>query len=1599
MQLNKVIYSFIFLTIWANVSAQDVLVIEKKADRIRFQVCADIPAIQHFSQNDSLRTLLSVAGWPLFEHANGAVLPYKPILLHLDSPAASVRILSVQERRVPLRKPVSFAESAIGDPAVAAAQQMALFHPLSPELVTVDYLGQYRQNHLLRADVFPYHFDVQTNELIIYSTILFDVVGVAHDSPRQPMPISEGEFLRHMGVTSSVQTQKARTVSPALAKRAAVSNERWKIYVNQDGLYRITGRDLAEAGVRLLDIDFKKLRLTCNGRDVSLYAEGWRDGQFHADDFFEFWGEANQKTFQSRASDLYQDPYSDNRVYWLSWEKRGLWMVEESGEISAVQPGQSIRPYSFLQTVHMEEDNYYDHLSHVPIDTLRDHWFYDRGILAGKKVDYAFDLWHPDNQSPLRVTARVMLSGSTTIVGSAHDVSLYLNNSFVASHRWTMQDLADLASADDSYINGADIRNGENVLSIVNNVNPQNVDNILLNWFEITYPRLYRAHNDYIRFKIPPDYQGGNFLFRVDGFQDANVHVYKIHQSKIVGGQVEQVIDLQNQTSLQISFQNDVLSPETEFVAVSNSAKHVANKIEKDAPSSLMDIGMAANYVIIAHKKFIHSPSVAKLVELRRAQGHTPLVVDVQDVYDEFSYGHVSSYAIRDFLKWAYEQWQAPRLQHVFLIGDGCYLQVSATGDTLDYIPVHMRQTMNFGSAASDFWYALVSGDDEVPDINIGRLPVKTVQELEAALDKVIQYETSPPQGDWPNRFLIIGGNGITFRSQGIALSKIMPPDFDTQLLFSVKDKSIDYDPYFGGTSDLLDYLDQGCSVITFHGHGGGAIWADNSLLRLEDVSRFYTQGKLPFILSMTCYTGAFEDPNREQSLADALLFTESEGALAMVGASGVGWEWNDYFLQTEILKQIFNNPGMTLGDMITGGKISYLAHYKTPQAVSQINQYHLLGDPATRIVLPEHQTTLEVDDPILLKGEAVNASTVLPFAQGVGYFSIHDSTLSATANAPVPFSNGNPGALLPISDEFAGESGIIRFYGADNFGGNRTHGSLAISLKGAVFDSAFVSPTLEDSLYFFVHIRSRSPLANVWCLALNDSLPMQQTSDNWFKSSRAVKVAWTGFQFSYYFVAVDEENTVYNSRLYKHYIGYNVDVAIDQQDLVFTGQEQVYLEATIHNASSDAVAHLPILYEFRDGDAGWHKIGCDTVAVDAYASFKSRYPYAPEPGPLTLRITLDPDSTLREDNRENNVLITTVSPTLFQCTSTGFLLNGKRANSLMFDETLTIELPAGALSGHAALLVDTLQQVKISQQPDYLYVSNTPAYDVHLMAPVRLDKAATVIFHLPADSSTIDSVAKASHLFRFSKQTKKWIRCDTQSLPSTLYAELPDMGPLALLTVTDSTPPQVSLTIDGQPFVTGKWASDEPRIGLRLQDVNGVDISTGRLDIVLNGKSVDATELALPDSIVDGNQILISYNPELQAGEQLLTARASDCNQNMSEQYEFSFRVASEFDIQMLGNYPNPFVQDTRFVYIFTSPVSDMSLKLFTASGRLIRHFTATDVPDDPNPLGADYHEIYWDGADVDGFEVANGVYFYQLIGKSSGTTKTVTGKIAKIK
>ena len=117
------------------------------------------------------------------------------------------------------------------------------------------------------------------------------------------------------------------------------------------------------------------------------------------------------------------------------------------------------------------------------------------------------------------------------------------------------------------------------------------------------------------------------------------------------------------------SFEVSQTVPLTYVVADRNAWQSPAS-ITRYAPAvDLHDPANGADYIIITHHDFITGAQT--LADDRAAQGLRTMVVDVDDVYDQFTDGIFNPIAIKAFLKYAYFNWQAPAPAYVLLVGDG----------------------------------------------------------------------------------------------------------------------------------------------------------------------------------------------------------------------------------------------------------------------------------------------------------------------------------------------------------------------------------------------------------------------------------------------------------------------------------------------------------------------------------------------------------------------------------------------------------------------------------------------------------------------------------------------------------------------------------------------------------------------------------------------------------------------------------------------------------------------------------------------------------------------------------------------------------------
>ena len=241
---------------------------------------------------------------------------------------------------------------------------------------------------------------------------------------------------------------------------------------------------------------------------------------------------------------------------------------------------------------------------------------------------------------------------------------------------------------------------------------------------------------------------GDKIQFNVDGFTKNKIDVFKLGISKITNVEIKPVTDEKTKEfSYGLSFQDEIVDPAVKYVALTDDQKKKVLSIEAfrpwqedDPQRSLLDASNAADYLIITHD--LLSKECQHLKALKEAQGYHVQIVTVRDIYDLFNYGIKSPLAIKDFIRYAYENWDASvPLEYVVLVGDA---SANYRSDA-DLVPTIYYQTLKYGSAESDFQYALLEGNDYIPDVIVSRIPAGSVYDFKNYLDKLENYSKEPP--------------------------------------------------------------------------------------------------------------------------------------------------------------------------------------------------------------------------------------------------------------------------------------------------------------------------------------------------------------------------------------------------------------------------------------------------------------------------------------------------------------------------------------------------------------------------------------------------------------------------------------------------------------------------------------------------------------------------------------------------------------------------------------------------------------------------------------------------------------------------------------
>jgi len=854
-------------------------------------------------------TSISISGYGNTEKVGLPQLPVKGFLLNIPSEAnASVNVIDYDVEKVslnskvypvpePVVKKTSFQYFDYKFKINESFYNTDSFYP--ENLSEIGFSGFLRDKKVVNLKFFPIQYNPVKNEIKFYKRIRVEL----------KYNYGRGEVGGISSRSSPISFQG--------------EGDTWyKIFVNEDGVYRITYNDLQNVGINLSSLDPQTIKIFNLGSEIPIYISGEEDGVFNVNDYIEFYGTENTSEF------------SDTNVYWLTYgETNGKRMSEINGSLT----GQGNIPQVFLDTAHFEENlQYWDS---VPNGNGKDHWFWEYMLDSWGPIDIPISISGVASSSE-NASLKILVHGFSydPNVSPDHQINVLLNGNSLGNVKWEGEaEQVFQVSFPQSYLN-----EGENTITLSTGGTGAEYDASFLNWIEITYYRNFVSENNCLKFSYS---NSGLFQFDVKGFTENEIEVFDITEPANPARIINTTIS--GESPYTVSFENTISSPKTYFVVGYSEIK--TPTIVQDTPSDLTSSTNGADYIIITHEDFYNS--IQPLVNLRQSKGLRVKVVKVTDIYDEFSYGLFTPYAIKDFLTYAYNNWQPPAPSYVLLVGDANfdYKDYLGTG-VINYVPTYLMDTPYLGQTASDNWFVCVSGNDSLPDMSIGRLPVKTPSETETIVNKILEYEKTGDTNSWNKNVLFIADNATEgweteFEIDSNQLVNILPQSYNP-----LKDYLSSYTNPAEFSSKIISDMNNGSLIVNYFGHASIDSLAHEDIFNTGSISSLNNAGKYFFFVSMTCITGYFQIPDYE-CLAEELLRAENKGAVACLAPTGLGVPNGHILLDSALFTSIFKNDIRNLGPAILEAKTNLLANSESWWDL--VETFTLFGDPCMELSLP----------------------------------------------------------------------------------------------------------------------------------------------------------------------------------------------------------------------------------------------------------------------------------------------------------------------------------------------------------------------------------------------------------------------------------------------------------------------------------------------------------------------------------------------------------------------------------------------------------------------------------------------------------------------
>ncbi len=649
------------------------------------------------------------------------------------------------------------------------------------------------------------------------------------------------------------------------------SQNYYKCYVTEDGMYRISTQTLADAGVPVGAIQAGDFQLYALGNPVPIHVS--TSAALGAGDYIEFYGKKNRGELDLH---LYNNPddmlnpyysmFTDSMAYFLTWENAATQFQNTPNDLTALPA-----PESFFidEQLVFYNDRYNRGEKHVLLFESR----YTEGEGFGKRfigtetyslsTPYAYTAGG-DAEIALRFLANQV---------DDHNPQLSLNNTpiLVAPSGFSGYKLLDLKQTFPANILASGTADIE-----LSGLGSTSGEYNYLAFTKISYPRQFNFDNQQ-EYHFTIDADPAKKFLEISNFNH--------------GGTAPLLYDLTNHLRITTN-----LNGNTVQIALPPSA--TARKlllVNQNNYQNISDLnvvnfvdysGNQGDYIIISNPLLFDDGMgnnyVQQYADYRSSTGFNPIIITVEQLYNQFAYGiSRHSQSVRNLTGYTLKNWAiAPR--YIFMIGKS--RPHYSVRKNWDKQPAY---TLTFGHETADILLTATNTSD-APRIAFGKLPATNPDQIRAYLNKVMTHENlNLPQTiedrAWQKRILHLAGGG----NPNEAINQLAVNDLR-------KYKSISEDEFFGADvsifseneADPLDYsptllfdslINNGTSMITFYGHGS----LNNIDFNINAVDEYNNADRYPLFLSLGAYTGQIHTKNF--GMSEQFVFAENKGAIAFM--------------------------------------------------------------------------------------------------------------------------------------------------------------------------------------------------------------------------------------------------------------------------------------------------------------------------------------------------------------------------------------------------------------------------------------------------------------------------------------------------------------------------------------------------------------------------------------------------------------------------------------------------------------------------------------------------------------------------------------------